>query len=69
MVKNCKENYWAFYRTLPLIDDIADRLLELKEQQEYFKKAFGKSYYKKDQVLLKQKKKLRNATLQLLLIN
>ena len=36
------------YRTLPLIDDIADRLLELKEQQEYFKKAFGKSYYKKD---------------------
>ncbi len=36
------------YRTLPLIDDIADRLLEFKEQQEYFKKAFGKSYYKKD---------------------
>ena len=36
------------YRTLPLIDDIADRLLKLKEQQEYFKKAFGKSYYKKD---------------------
>ena len=36
------------YRTLPLIDDIAERLLEFKEQQEYFKKAFGKSYYKKD---------------------
>ena len=36
------------YRTLPLIDDIANRLLEFKEQQEYFKKAFGKSYYKKD---------------------
>jgi len=36
------------YRTLPLIDDIADRLLEFKEQQKYFKKAFGKSYYKKD---------------------
>lgn len=36
------------YRTLPLIDDIANRLLELKEQQECFKKAFGKSYYKKD---------------------
>ena len=35
------------YRTLPLIDDIANRLLELKEQQECFKKAFGKSYYKK----------------------
>lgn len=36
------------YRTLPLIDDIADRLLEFKGQQEYFKKAFGKSYYNKD---------------------
>ena len=36
------------YRTLPLIDDIANRLLEFKEQQEYFKKAFGKSYHKKD---------------------
>lgn len=28
------------YRTLPLIDVIADKLLELNEQQEYFKNAF-----------------------------
>lgn len=36
------------YRTLPLLDEIADKLLEAKERQENFKKAFGKSYTKKD---------------------
>lgn len=34
------------YRSLPLLDDIADKLLELKEKQEAFKKAFGKTYNK-----------------------
>lgn len=34
------------YRTLPLFDDIADKLLEFKEKQESFKKAFGNSYNK-----------------------
>ena len=48
------------YRTLPLVDVIADKLLELKEQQEYFKKAFGKSYSKeyKDYVFVKPDGKL-----------
>lgn len=31
---------------MPLLDDIADKLLELKEKQEAFKKAFGKTYNK-----------------------
>lgn len=35
------------YRTLPLFDDIADKLLKFKEKQESFKKAFGNSYDKK----------------------
>lgn len=35
------------HRTLPLLDEISNRLLEFKEQQENFKKAFGKSYVKK----------------------
>ena len=35
------------YRTLPLFDDIAEKLLEFKEKQESFKKAFGNSYNKK----------------------
>ena len=35
------------YRSLPLLDDIADKLLELKEKQEAFKKAFGKTYNRK----------------------
>ena len=34
------------YRSLPLLDDITEKLLELKEKQEAFKKAFGKSYNK-----------------------
>lgn len=34
------------YRTLPLFDDIANKLLEFKEKQESFKKAFGNSYNK-----------------------
>ncbi|MBQ8044054.1 MAG: site-specific integrase [Clostridia bacterium] len=34
------------YRSLPLLDNITERLLELKEKQEAFKKAFGKSYNK-----------------------
>lgn len=36
------------YRTLPLLDEIAEKLLEAKERQENFKKAFGKSYIKED---------------------
>ena len=35
------------YRTLPLFEDIAEKLLEFKEKQESFKKAFGNSYNKK----------------------
>lgn len=35
------------YRTLPLFDDIAEKLLDFKEKQEAFKKAFGNSYDKK----------------------
>lgn len=35
------------YRSLPLLDDIADKLLELKEKQEAFKNAFGKTYNRK----------------------
>lgn len=35
------------YRTLPLFDNIANKLLDFKEKQEAFKKAFGKSYDKK----------------------
>ena len=34
------------YRSLTLLDDMAEKLLELKEKQEAFKKAFGKSYNK-----------------------
>jgi len=34
------------YRSLPLLDNITEKLLELKEKQEAFKKAFGKSYNK-----------------------
>ena len=37
------------YRTLPLVDEVATKLLELKEKQDYFKKAFGKSYSKEYQ--------------------
>ena len=36
------------YRTLPLLDEIAEKLLEAKERQENFKRAFGKSYIKED---------------------
>lgn len=32
---------------MPLLDDIADKLLELKEKQEAFKNAFGKTYNRK----------------------
>lgn len=35
------------YRTLPLFDNIAIKLLEFKEKQESFKKAFGNTYNKK----------------------
>lgn len=35
------------YRTLPLFDNIANKLLDFKEKQEAFKKAFGNSYDKK----------------------
>lgn len=35
------------YRTLPLFADIANMLLDVKEKQESFKKAFGNSYNKK----------------------
>lgn len=35
------------YRTLPLFDNIANKLLDFKEKQEAFKKDFGKSYDKK----------------------
>lgn len=35
------------YRTLPLFDDIANMLLDVKEKQQAFKKAFGTSYNKK----------------------
>lgn len=35
------------YRTLPLFDNIATKLLEFKEKQESFKKAFGNTYNKK----------------------
>lgn len=35
------------YRTLPLFDDIANMLLDAKEKQQSFKKAFGNSYIKK----------------------
>ena len=35
------------YRTLPLFDDIANMLLDAKEKQQSFKKAFGNSYNKK----------------------
>lgn len=34
------------YRTLPLFDNIATKLLEFKEKQESFKKAFGNTYNK-----------------------
>ena len=34
------------YRTLPLFDDIANMLLDVKEKQGAFKKAFGNSYNK-----------------------
>lgn len=34
------------YRSLPLLEDIAEKLLELKEKQEAFKKAFGNTYNK-----------------------
>lgn len=37
----------SIYRSLPLLDDIADKLLELKEKQEAFKNAFGKTYNRK----------------------
>lgn len=48
------------YRTLPLLDEITEKLLAFKEQQEYFKKAFGKSYSKeyKDYVFVKPDGKL-----------
>lgn len=35
------------YRTLPLFDNISNKLLDFKEKQEAFKKAFGNSYDKK----------------------
>ena len=35
------------YRTLPLFDDIAVMLLDVKEKQKSFQKAFGNSYNKK----------------------
>lgn len=34
------------YRTLPLLDNIRDKLLEIREKQESFKKAFGNTYNK-----------------------
>ena len=34
------------YRSLPLLEDIAEKLLELKEKQDAFKKAFGNTYNK-----------------------
>lgn len=48
------------YRTLPLLDDIANMLLEQKEKQELFKKAFGKSYNRKykDYIFVKPDGKL-----------
>ena len=37
----------ASYRTLPLLDEISKRLLDQKEKQKLFKKAFGNLYYEK----------------------
>lgn len=34
------------YRTLPLLDNIRDKLLEVREKQESFKKSFGNTYNK-----------------------
>ena len=39
--------YILFCRTLPLFDDIAVMLLDVKEKQKSFQKAFGNSYNKK----------------------
>lgn len=35
------------YRTLPLFDNIATKLLEFKEKQKFFQRAFGNTYNKK----------------------
>ena len=60
LIKKDRTKNKSSYRTLPLVDELAVKLLEFKEQQEYFKKAFGKSYSKeyKDYVFIKPDGKL-----------
>ena len=60
IISNDRTKNKSSYRTLPLVEEIADKLLAFKEQQEYFKKAFGNSYCKqyKDYVFVKQDGKL-----------
>ena len=60
LIKKDRTKNKSSYRTLPLVNEIAEKLLEFKEQQEFLKKAFGKSYTKeyKDYVFVKPDGKL-----------
>ena len=60
IISNDRTKNKSSYRTLPLVEEIANKLLELKEKQEYFKDIFGNSYCKqyKDYVFVKQDGKL-----------